>query len=97
MISLDSFSPEFWRIPDEPCIPFASRGRPLSIEQALWEMDNDDWDMMVKQLFADCHSTVIPTDILLIIKETNTCSNLDSPVEVWIDKDGDFRIKVYDV
>ena len=30
------------------------------------------------------------------IQDTNMCSNLDSPVEVWIDPDGEHRIKVYD-
>lgn len=34
--------------------------------------------------------------LMATIYETNTCSNLDSPVEVWIDPDGEHRIKVYD-
>ena len=34
-------------------------------------------------------------ELLDKIKETNTCSNLSNPVEVWIDSDGDYTIFVY--
>ncbi len=36
------------------------------------------------------------SDILDKIRETNTCSNLNSPVVVWIDPEGDYQVKVWD-
>ena len=34
--------------------------------------------------------------VLRKIEKTNTCLNLDSPVEVCIDPDGEFTVLVYD-
>lgn len=34
--------------------------------------------------------------VLRKIEETNTCLNLDPPVEVCIDRDGEFTVLVYD-
>ena len=37
-------------------------------------------------------------DVEMVIQrvvETNTCRNLDSPVEIWIDQDGFFSVLVY--
>jgi len=33
--------------------------------------------------------------VLKKIYQTNTCSNLDSPVEVWIDEEGFYTVLVY--
>lgn len=35
-------------------------------------------------------------DLMKKIEETNTCSNLDSPVAVWIDKEGFYTVDVYE-
>lgn len=34
--------------------------------------------------------------VLEMVEKTNTCSNLDSPVRVWIDTDGDYTIEEYE-
>lgn len=34
--------------------------------------------------------------VLAKVEETNTCLNLDSPVEVLIDPEGEFTLSVYD-
>lgn len=100
MCNLDSFGPDFWNIQEDDLEGSSlkhSGGQPISVEQALWEIDIDTWTDMVGKLFPDYHSQDIGIDdIVTLIRETNTCSNLDSPVEVWIDEDGDYRIKVYD-
>lgn len=95
MYKLDSFGLEFWSIQDV-CVKHSGR-KPTSIEQALWEMSEEDWEKMVRSIFSDYHPGEISVgDVMMLIRETNTCSNLDFPVEVWIDEDGDFTIKVYD-
>ena len=33
-------------------------------------------------------------EVIDMIRETNTCSDLTAPVEVWIDKNGDYRLDV---
>ncbi len=93
--SLDSFPAQFWCILGVECVRH-SNTPPQSIEQALWQMSGDDWTKMVESLFANTYqlsSTVGVEQIMDIIKKTNTCTNLDFPVEVWINKD--FKIKVY--
>lgn len=95
MLTLDSFGLEFWSI-QVACVKH-SGGKPTSIEQALWEMSYDNWIDMVRKLFPDYHFQDIGiNDVMTLIRETNTCTNLDPPVEVWIDEDGDYKIKVYD-
>ena len=93
--TLDSFSPEFWRIPGKECVKCPDK-LPVSIEQALWEMSTKDWDKMLRTLFANSYQSLLAINvgqIMDIIKKTNTCTSLDFPVEVWINKD--YRIKVY--
>lgn len=34
--------------------------------------------------------------IFLKVIKTNTCTNCDSPIEVWIDPEGKYRVAVYD-
>lgn len=36
------------------------------------------------------------SDIMSLISDTNVCTNLDSPVTIWIDPDGEFSIKLYE-
>lgn len=95
--TLDSFPPEFWRIEDGEYV-LNLKKFPITIEQALWEISTEDWDKMIKSLFFGSYqpeSSVGVEQVMDIIKETNICTNLDFPVEVWIDKTGNFKIKVY--
>ncbi len=95
MYSLDSFDSEFWDVQEWPLKH--THGQPTSVEAALWEMPAFPNLMdMVRRLFPEYHPQDIGiSDIMTLIRETNTCSNLDSPVEVWIDEKGVFKIKVY--
>lgn len=34
-------------------------------------------------------------DVLERVRETDTCSNLDTPVRVWIDSEGHYTVDVY--
>lgn len=95
---LNSFPPEFWRIKGVECVKHPKENKPVTIEQALWEISTKDWDKMVRSLFSNSFqpaSLIGVEQIMDIIKETNTCTDLNFPVEVWIDKKGDFKIKVY--
>ena len=67
---------------------------PTSISQAIESMDNNDWNNMIEDLFMD--KDVGIGDVMDLIIDTNTCANLDSPVEVWIDPEGFWTLLIYE-
>jgi hypothetical protein len=94
------FSPEFFFAEGEPydCGPTVEfKERPESVWQAILNIDDEDWDDMARNLFnLKSGKYLSPESVLDMIWATDTCSNLGSPVEVWIDPEGDYRIKVYE-
>lgn len=92
-----SFSPEFFWHDDVDSL--TSRGaekRPTSVEQAVSQMSVDTWEQLAREVF-DCEPEHLNIEtVLQKIEETNLCLNLDSPVEVWIDRDGEFTLLVHD-
>jgi hypothetical protein len=72
------------------------KDKPKSVYEALEVMPEDEWEEMCNHLFPKVHYEIIDIeDVMDLIKATDTCSNLDSPVEVWVDEDGDFKINVH--
>ena len=93
--SLDTVPDDFWYVQVWPLS--YSEGRPLSVQQALLEMNDESWNKMVDALFGpDWHREDLSiNDVMTLIRETNTCEGLNSELDVWIDEAGDFKIKVY--
>jgi len=92
--SLDAFPNEFWHVQSWPLK--WSDGKPTSVQQALLEMREDEWFDMAGDLFEDEPSeSVTAEDVMVMIRETNTCEGLNSELEVWVDEAGDYKIKVY--
>lgn len=90
--TLNAFPAEFW---NTPLSPVAYSGKPTSVQQALFEMSDEDWFRMVGALFDGyAASDLSMDDVLTLIRETNTCEGLDSELSVWVDEAGDFKIKV---
>ena len=74
----------------------APTGRPTSVSQALSNLSRETWSKLAHEVF-HCRPKYLDIETALQkIAETNTCLNLDSPVEVAIDPDGDFTVLVYD-
>jgi hypothetical protein len=69
----------------------------LPVCQALLSLRQETWDALAKQVFGTDGATLDVSAVMAKIAETNTCRNLDPPVEVFIDADGDFSVLVYDV
>ena len=70
--------------------------RPTNVMQALFSMPAKRWREMCREVFG-CHPDFVNLDTALSkVQETNTCSNLDVPVTVWIDEEGYFTVDVYD-
>lgn len=93
-----SFSDEFFAGPDETEMnPSELRSeRPTSVYQAIASMNGPEWDNMCRCIFdADPEFVSIET-VMAMVRETNTCSDLRSPVRVWIDEEGLCTVRVYE-
>lgn len=90
-----SFANGFYYDEDEAA-PNKSK-RPTSVHMALRSMKSKDWKAMCKDVFPGVEPDYVDIDMVMDkIMETDTVSNLDSPVEVWIDEEGYHTIEVYD-
>jgi hypothetical protein len=91
-----SFGPEFYWGEHSPDDAIPRSRRPTNVVEALASLSNSTWSKLARRVFScrpdylDLHS------VMQRIEETNTCLNLDSPVEVLIDRDGEFTIRVFD-
>ena len=91
--TLDAFPDDFLVI-QAGTIKFSER--PSTVQQALVCMADYEWNKMVDNLFEEYdRDEVVVNDVMILIRETNTCEGLDSELDVWIDEAGDFKIKVY--
>jgi hypothetical protein len=95
-----SFSPEFFFAEGEPYDggPEVSEA-PISVWNAIESMRQltpEDWADMARELFGVEPEYLTPEAVLEKIQETNTCRNLESPVEVYIDSEGNYSVEVYD-
>lgn len=70
--------------------------RPTSIEQAVLQLSDETWTRLARDVF-HCEPEFLTIEAVLEeVHKTNTCLNLDSPVEVMIDCDSEFTVLVYD-
>jgi hypothetical protein len=89
-----SFSPEFFW--GEEGFYEEKTAYPTSVMQALFSMDEEAWAEMAREVFG-CEPEFVDLDVALSkISETNTCTDLRPPVEVWIDDEGYYTVEVYD-
>lgn len=89
-----SFASAFFR--DEFEVHPFPWGRPESVEQALIQISSETWEQIAHRIF-HCDPIQLDTEtVIRKIEETNTCLNIDSPVEVFIDPAGEFTVRVYD-
>lgn len=92
-----SFSPDFvWGDGSIPLDEMRACLRPTSVAQAILCLSQRTWAALAEQVFDVAASQLDLSMVLRKIEETNTCRNLDVPVEVYIDRDGDFTVRVYD-
>lgn len=76
-------------------------GRPVSVWSAIgyWKENHPDaWKAMAKDLFGlrGKHADLLMGEAVLDqVQTTNTCSGGTSPVEVWIDPKGEYRLEVW--
>lgn len=69
---------------------------PVTVWQALLTMNDDVWAEMIREVFG-CHVDYVDVDTVMEkIRETDTCTDLSSPVTVWIDQEGFYTVDVHD-
>ena len=91
-----SFSPEFLGDEVDDGMARTPMKRPTSVAQALANLSAKTWSRLAREIFR-CEPKFLDIEaVLQKVEETNTCLNLDSPVEVAIDLNGDFTVLVYD-
>ena len=97
-----NFAEEFFFAPGEPLdAPLAvnSEGEPTSLYSAISALIDELSAEDVAELASSVDSSPGAEDFAYRLVErarrTNTCSDLESPVEVWIDSEGDFRVLVH--
>lgn len=89
-----SFSPEFFIAPHDLDGVGFDKKRPISVYQAIKSMSDEEWSSMVEEVFEGNEPGV--DQVMSKIQETNTCRDLRSPVEVYIDDEGYHSVRVYD-
>lgn len=92
-----SFGPDFiWNDMHDIVLGRDPKKRPTSVEQAVWQLTNETWTRLAHDVF-HCEPEHLNIEtVLQKIEETNTCLNLDPPIAICIDRNGDFTILVWD-
>jgi hypothetical protein len=97
-----SFAPDFFkREGDDDLTPEnieSNIGKgPTSCYQALLLKTEDQWNEIAREVFGLDNGDDLDCDTVIDkIRETNTCGDMGSPVDVWIDDEGYFTLDVYD-
>lgn len=89
-----SFSERFFLERDQHNV--APSPQPTTIYQAIVSMQEKQWNEVAREVFGVEGSQLQPEAVFDRVVSTNTCSNLDSPVQVWIDAEGVHTLLVYD-
>lgn len=70
--------------------------QPTSVYEAILGIREEQWKEMCRELFK-CEPENVDADMVMSkIRETNTCTDLTPPVEVWIDEERWYTVDVYD-
>lgn len=91
-----SFSDSFYMADGDDSLAGDLEWYPYTVYQAIVDMNESDWADMCHDVFNMDHTMVDVGMVMNKIRETNTVTNLSSPVEVWIDKAGFHSVYVHE-
>lgn len=98
-----SFSEEFFSGNGEVDVySIAPSERPTSVLQAIISLPRETQIGIARDVFNSPNpesyvdTEAFPFDVLDKVRETDYCDGLESPIEVYIDEDGDYTVTVYD-
>lgn len=90
-----SFSEEFFT----GTVDYPERSEtPTSVLQALVSMEPAEWAEYCREHLngVDPDAECAARAALKRVREVNTCTDLRSPVEVWLEPEGYYSVRVYD-
>lgn len=91
-----SFAPEFfYGDGDVPFEELPASDRPTSVAQALMSLSEATWAALARDVFDVEPQQLDLATVLDHVLTTNTCRNLDPPVEVFLDAEGFYTVLVY--
>lgn len=98
---ISDFSPEFFFAEGEPYdrtdLALNSKNKPISVWSAIGLALEDDKEKTRIAEYLDIEPEYLTAEMVLdAIRNVDTCTDLTSPVEVWIDDDGWCTLLVYD-
>ena len=88
-----SFSEDFFV--GKPSHNVDTNERPRSVLDAIVGLRTEAYRAIAKKVFGVRADQLSSEAILAKIIETNTCTNLDDPAEVWIDPAGNYTLRVH--
>ena len=92
-----SFAPEFfWGDDSVDPRELARSDNPTSVYQAILSLPDDQWAALARDIFNCSPEDLDPDTVLCKVEQTNTCRNLDSPVEVFVDSDGYYTLLIHE-
>ena len=91
-----SFADDFFQQEGDEQVEPETITRPTSVYQALAAKPEDWWNELASEVFDTDGGILDIETVIEKIKETDTCGDMSSPVDVWIDDEGWFTVDVYD-
>lgn len=70
--------------------------RPTNVADAIASIDDKTWESLAHDVFGCDPQFLTLEAVYEKIIETDTVSDLSSPVSVWIDEEGYYTVDVYD-
>jgi hypothetical protein len=96
-----NFAEDFYCDCDPYEVQPAKNGKPKSVLQAIVSLDRAMQVEIAKEVMGSSNpeqyvdSEGFAFDVLDKVRETNTCSDLGTPIPVWIDDEGWYTVDVY--
>ena len=69
--------------------------KPDNLADAIASMDGETWECMAQEIFGVPADRLDLETVFLKAIETDTVGTLSTPVDVWIDDEGFYRVDVY--
>ncbi len=88
-----SFSEEFFA--EDDVARMVPSARPTSIYQAILSTRENAWREIARDVFGVSADRLAPETVFAKVIETNACSNLDDPIDVWIDPAGTHVLRIH--
>ena len=93
-----SFSSDFYMLPGElyDGADYPHGSEPYSVLGAIRALGEDERAAIAREVFDIDPQYLTEETLLECVQDVNTCTNLSSPVEVWLDDKGAHTLDVYE-